>query len=263
MLPPAVRARTSGQEMLIETVNGSIWQMAGSDNFDSLVGSNPVGVVFSEWALSHPDAWEYLRPILVENEGWALFIYTPRGRNHGHATYLRALQAENWFCEKLTVEDTGLITPAKIEEERRAGMSDGKIGQEFYCSFDADIDEQLIPHDLVSAAMTREHTGEPWEEKVIGVDVARVGDDKSALFFRHGRDGTPRPYERYAGAALAAKRSGSAPGTRTRSSSRLNVTVPRGRSAPAPSRVSSSAPLSGGKFSARPCSSRRQGPCCR
>ena len=54
MLPPAVRARTSAQEMLIETVNGSIWQMAGSDNFDSLVGSNPVGVVFSEWALVPP-----------------------------------------------------------------------------------------------------------------------------------------------------------------------------------------------------------------
>ena len=34
---------------------------------------------------------------------------------------------------------------------------------------------------------------------MIGVDVARFGDDKSALFFRHGRDGTPRPYERYAG----------------------------------------------------------------
>ena len=100
MLPPAVRARTSAQEMLIETVNGSIWQMAGSDNFDSLVGSNPVGVVFSEWALSHPDAWEYLRPILVENDGWALFIYTPRGRNHGHATYMRALQADTWFCQR-------------------------------------------------------------------------------------------------------------------------------------------------------------------
>ena len=65
-----------------------------------------------------PDAWEYLRPILVENDGWALFIYTPRGRNHGHATYLRALEADTWFCEKLTVDDTGLITPAQIEEER-------------------------------------------------------------------------------------------------------------------------------------------------
>ena len=194
--------------MLIETLNGSMWQMAGSDNYDSLVGSNPVGVVFSEWSLANPDAWEYIRPILVENDGWALFIYTPRGRNHGHATYLRALEADSWFCEKLTVEDTGLITPAQIEEERRAGMSDGKIGQEFYCSFDADIDEQLIPHDLVSAAMARQATAEAWEEKVIGVDVARFGDDKSALYFRHGRDGNPRPYERYAGLdtmALAAK----------------------------------------------------------
>ena len=43
---------------------------------------------------------------------------------------------------------------------------------------------------------------------MIGVDVARFGDDKSALYFRHGRDGNPRPYERYAGLdtmALAAK----------------------------------------------------------
>ena len=112
---------------------------------------------------------------------------------------MRALEAESWFCEKLTVDDTGLITPEQIEEERRAGMSDGKIGQEFYCSFDADIDEQLIPHDLVSAAMARQLTAQAWEEKVIGVDVARFGDDKSALYFRHGRDGNPRPYERYAG----------------------------------------------------------------
>src|SRR4051812_17255009 len=199
MLPPTVRARTSAQEMLIEAVNGSIWQMAGSDNFDSLVGSNPVGVVFSEWALSHPDAWEYLRPILVENEGWALFIYTPRGRNHGYATYTRALQSESWFCERLTVEDTGLITPAQIEEERKAGMSEARIRQEFHCSFEAEDDEQLIPYDLVAGAMARTHAAEGWEEKVIGVDVARFGDDRSAIFYRHGRDGCPRPHEQFNG----------------------------------------------------------------
>jgi phage terminase large subunit len=208
MLPPAVRARTSAQEMLIETVNGSIWQMAGSDNFDSLVGSNPIGVVFSEWALSHPDAWEYLRPILVENEGWALFIYTPRGRNHGHATYMRALQSDAWFCERLTVEDTELITAGQIEEERRGGMSEARIRQEFFCSFEAESDEQLIPYELVADAMAREPSAQSWEETVIGVDVARFGDDRSAIFYRHGRNGTPRPYEVFSGIdtmALAGK----------------------------------------------------------
>src|SRR6056297_2629741 len=122
-LPPEVRARTNGQEMLIETVNGSVWQMAGSDNYDSLVGSNPVGVVFSEWSLAHPEAWDYIRPILVENDGWALFIYTPRGRNHGYSTFLNARNDDGWFCERLAVDDTGLIDPEAFEAEKRAGMS--------------------------------------------------------------------------------------------------------------------------------------------
>ena len=78
VFPAALRRRTNAQDMLIEMVNGSIWQMAGSDNYDRLVGSNPVGVVFSEWSLAHPEAWDYIRPILVENGGWALFIFTPR-----------------------------------------------------------------------------------------------------------------------------------------------------------------------------------------
>ena len=81
VFPQALRRRVNSQDMLIKMVNGSIWQMVGSDNYDRLVGSNPVGVVFSEWSLAHPDAWDYIRPILVENGGWALFIFTPRGRS--------------------------------------------------------------------------------------------------------------------------------------------------------------------------------------
>lgn len=198
-LPPEVRARKSEQEMLIEAVNGSIWQMAGSDNYDSLVGSNPVGVVFSEWSLAHPEAWEYIRPILVENDGWALFIYTPRGRNHGYSTFARALDDPEWFAERLTVESTGLVTAEQVDAERRAGMSEGKIRQEFYCSFEAESDEQLIAYSLVEAAAKRHILPEPFDEKVIGVDVARFGDDKSVIYFRHGRNGYPMPYERHAG----------------------------------------------------------------
>ncbi|MBF9036766.1 hypothetical protein HKCCE2091_21235 [Rhodobacterales bacterium HKCCE2091] len=199
VFPPALRRRTSSQDMLIETLNGSVWQMAGSDNFDSLVGSNPVGVVFSEWALADPLAWDYIRPILVENDGWALFIYTPRGRNHAFGTWMKAQDTEDWFRETLTIEDTGIIRPDQVAAERRAGMSEGKILQEFYCSFEAESDDQLIPYDLVRAAMQRDVRTERHDDKVIGVDVARFGDDKSVLYFRHGRDGAPVPYERHSG----------------------------------------------------------------
>ena len=210
-LPPEARdlaSPKSEQEMLLRAANGSVWQMAGSDNYDSLVGSNPVGVVFSEWSLANPEAWEYIRPILVENDGWALFIFTPRGRNHGYSTYVNALGADNWFCQRLTVDDTGLVSPTQIEDERKAGMSEGKIRQEFYCSFEAESDDQLIAFDLVQAAQAREIATQVYEEKVIGVDVARFGDDKSVIYFRQGRDGAPLPYERHSGIdtmTLAAK----------------------------------------------------------
>ncbi len=207
-LPPEVRARKSDQEMLIEAVNGSIWQMAGSDNYDSLVGSNPVGVVFSEWSLANPEAWEYIRPILVENNGWALFIYTPRGRTHGYATFTHALSSDDWFSERLGIDDTGLVTPEQIAAERAAGMSEAKIRQEFFCSFEAESDQQLIAFDDVALAMTRRHQSQLHEERVIGVDVARFGDDYSVIYFRHGRDGNPLPYIRLNGIdtmSLAAK----------------------------------------------------------
>ena len=73
---------TNKTDMLLDFKNGSTWQMLGSDNYDRVIGSNIVGVVFSEWALCDPRAWDYIRPILRENAGWAVFITTFRGRNH-------------------------------------------------------------------------------------------------------------------------------------------------------------------------------------
>jgi hypothetical protein len=185
-LPPEVRKRENGQEMLIETVNGSIWQMAGSDNYDSLVGSNPVGVVFSEWSLAHPEAWDYIRPIIVENGGWALFIYTPRGRNHGYHTFEHAQQSDDWFCQRLTIDDTGIVSPDQIAQERAAGMSDSKIAQEFYCSFEAAEDDAVIPVDIIDHAMKNEIEVSDTSPIVWGLDVARHGDDSSVLAKRQG-----------------------------------------------------------------------------
>lgn len=130
--------------MMIKFKNGSTWQVVGSDNYNSLVGSPPAGVVYSEWALANPLSWGYIRPILAENGGWALFIYTPRGRNHGADLYDAARSNPDWFAEKLTVDDTSIFTPERLEAERieylkESGPEMGKalFNQEYYCSFDA------------------------------------------------------------------------------------------------------------------------------
>lgn len=133
---PLIR-KVRNDEMKIEAVNGSVWQVVGSDNYNSLVGSNPVGVVFSEWSLTDPRAWDFVRPILAENGGWAVFIYTPRGKNHGWDMLQIARENPDWKHEVLTVNDTGVISNTVIDMERRSGMSPEMIQQEYYCSFEA------------------------------------------------------------------------------------------------------------------------------
>jgi hypothetical protein len=144
--PQGLRESTRETDMAIRFRNGSLWQLVGSDNYNSLVGSPPVGVVFSEFALADPSAWGYLRPILAENGGWALFITTPRGRNHASTFYEAARQDKHWFAEQLPATETPVFTAAQLEIEHREllreyGPDDGeaRYRQEYLVSFDAGV----------------------------------------------------------------------------------------------------------------------------
>lgn len=56
------------QSMKLELVNGSIIQVIGTDRkIDNIVGTNPVGIVFSEYPISDPRGWDLLRPIIKLN----------------------------------------------------------------------------------------------------------------------------------------------------------------------------------------------------
>jgi hypothetical protein len=94
-------------------------------------------VIFSEAAQHRPDAWDYIRPILAENDGWAIFNGTPRGKNWFFRLHEMARQNPDWFCQTLTVDDTGALSAEAIEAERKAGMREEMLQQEFYCDFSA------------------------------------------------------------------------------------------------------------------------------
>lgn len=191
VFPQPLRKATNKQEMKIELKCGSIWQVVGSDNYNALIGANPVGVVFSEYAVADPAAWDYIRPILAENGGWALFIYTPRGRNHGASLYDLARERENWFADLLTVDNTGAIPLAAIDEEREAGMSDEIVQQEFYCSFDAPLVGAYYAK-LISDAETEGRIGNAPHEPQYPVHTAwdlGIGDSTAIWFFQQvGRE---------------------------------------------------------------------------
>lgn len=142
--PMELRKTTREQDMQIVFLNGSTWQVVGSDSFDKLVGSSPAGIVWSEWALANPSARAYLRPIIAENNGWQLFITTPRGRNHAHTTLRAAERDSSAFAQVLSAEQTGVFSPEQLAAERQNYIDEfgedyglAKFEQEYLCSFDS------------------------------------------------------------------------------------------------------------------------------
>lgn len=127
--------RPNNVEMKVKLTNGSIIQIIGTDQILN-VGINPVGCVFSEYSLQDPKCWNFIRPILRENKGWAIFNFTPRGKNHAFDLYLMAKNNPDWFCQRLTIDDTGVLGEKDMDSERSEGMSEHLIQQEYYCSFD-------------------------------------------------------------------------------------------------------------------------------
>jgi len=140
-IPHPLRKRVNDQEMRIELVNGSIFQIIGTDNYNSLRGTNPIGCIFSEFSFQDPAAWDITRPILNENGGFAIFNYTPNGSNHGKDLYNSAVNDPSWFCQILTINDTArengqpIITSEQVQAEIAQGMDPDLAEQEFYCSF--------------------------------------------------------------------------------------------------------------------------------
>ena len=140
-IPREIVTRKLDQQMKLWLSNGSIIHLVGSDNPDAIVGTNPLGIVFTEFSLHKPGIWQYMRPVLAENGGWALFNGTPRGMNHFYDMAQVAKKNDNWFYERLTAEDTGFPTAQEIQEERDAGMPESLIQQEFYTSWTASSEE--------------------------------------------------------------------------------------------------------------------------
>lgn len=182
--PKEIIKSTNETELRKEFINGSAVQLIGTDNIDSVLGTNPIGCVFSEYAMQDPSAWDYMRPILRENGGWAIFDYTPRGKNHGYQLYQMARSNPEWYAEILTVNDTKALSPADIEKERNEGMSEELIQQEYFCSFEGVQVGAYYGKQLQQAETDNRITAVPYEPE-LGVETwwdLGIGDSTAIWF---------------------------------------------------------------------------------
>jgi len=169
-IPKELRARVDNQQMVMELKNGSIFRVIGTDKIDAVVGTNPIGSVFSEYSLQNPLAWGYIRPILAENGGWAVFNYTSRGKNHGYDLFRYAQSQEDWFVQKLTADDTGVFTKEQLEKEREQYiLEDGddlRFLQEYYNSFEGSVQGSYYGKILQNLEDKKQVTKVPYEPAV-------------------------------------------------------------------------------------------------
>lgn len=174
-IPKELIKSTNATELKVTLINGSIIQLIGADNFSkSGVGTNPIGVVFSEYSVNNPDVWNFVRPILAINGGWAIFNFTPRGQNHAFQLLEMAKDSADWFTQVLTVEDTGILTPDDIARERAEGMSQAMIDQEYYCKFIESATSFFKRIDEVCILDEKPHS--PLHFFQMGVDLAKYQD---------------------------------------------------------------------------------------
>lgn len=190
---PGIRIHES--ELAITLPNGAQMRIFGADNPDALRGLYFDGVVLDEVADMKAPVWEeVIRPALADRRGWAVFIGTPKGINLFSALYYGALEkrkkgSQDWDAMSYPITRTGERSLSAEEvAAMKEDMSENKFRQELLCDFAASTDNVLITLDEVDAAMRRPADPEavaPWP-LVIGVDVARFGDDATVFFRRRG-----------------------------------------------------------------------------
>lgn len=143
-IPDALIAKKNEARMEIELINGSRMVLGGSNNYNGLMGTNPVTIIYSEFSLHNPLARQYLNPILVQNNGIEIFQFTPRGKNHGWEVLETVRENPRYFVQHLNVTQTyqdsaktiPVISPEQIASAKAMGMSEEMIRQEFMCDFE-------------------------------------------------------------------------------------------------------------------------------
>jgi hypothetical protein len=177
-------AQINESELRVDYPNQGQVRLYGADNPDALRGIYLDGVVIDEPAQTRPELFrEVLTPALADRQGWATFIGTPKGRDAFYETWLKAVERpQDWFEARLPVSLTKIIPEAELAQQREI-QSPSQYAREWECSFDEPDVAQFIDTQIVLAA--RERPAEPGI-KLLGVDIARQGDDRTVAVFRDG-----------------------------------------------------------------------------
>lgn len=129
--------QTYESELRVTLINDAKIFLLGAEKADSLRGMYLDGCALDEFAQIRPSAVsQVILPCLSDRNGWAVFMGTPKGKNHFYDYWKRAQTDPAWFHFMLKASQSGII-PTDDLAQMRAQMDVSDFEQEFECSFEA------------------------------------------------------------------------------------------------------------------------------
>lgn len=173
-------------ELSILLKNGSTISLKGAEEPDRLRGVSLSYCVIDEAAeCKLKELWgEIIRPALADQQGGALFIGTPKGKNNPfYDLYVNGKQTNNWKSWQFTTLDGGFVQPEEIEAAKR-DMSERQFRQEFEATFESyenrvawAFDRDIHLHDRTQFDTSMIHIGMDFNVNPMTAVVAvREGD---------------------------------------------------------------------------------------
>jgi hypothetical protein len=145
---------------------------------DTLRGDYADLLILDEYEMMKPNAWDEVgAPMLLDNDGDAVFIGTPMRKNHFFHKYTQALgdMSGRWGAWSFTSHDNPYLSKAALQEIT-ADMTEDSYKQEILAAF---LDNEGIVFRNISACMNApettpdKHLG---HHKIVGVDWGKQSD---------------------------------------------------------------------------------------
>jgi len=135
-IPEGYMTKKNETALSIDLRNGSSIALKGAEKPDNLRGRALDFCVLDEFADMRPEAWhEVLRPSLSDRRGSALFIGTPKGRNHFYDLWTRGIDGqESWKAFQYTTIDGGNVDSDEIKAAKN-DLDERTFQQEYEARF--------------------------------------------------------------------------------------------------------------------------------
>jgi phage FluMu gp28-like protein len=201
-VPPQDSAFDAGRSVVLKFKNGSRMEFYSAERPDGMLGEGVDLVVLDEAATMPKNVWETIvRPTLIDREGQAFMISTPRGRNWFYYLWLRGQDSKqpNYMSWRFPTAANPHL-PASEIEEMKATMPLITFQQEVLAEFIASAGSVF----RFSAEIIVK-TGKPQGHVVVGVDLAK-SNDFTVFSAANAGDATPCGYDRFNEVAWAVQR---------------------------------------------------------